>query len=138
MATSGNDSQNAWERVAKKSKTSDIKQQGMATKCNMQYGTRMCILMTKKRFWVNTAPCSYDSIAYALGNLTWQRFWMKENYHNNKEFKIKRIVPSKIDMRSFWRLVSKCVSFLLRLFLYRKNMVSTKILPFSLSPKKQK
>ena len=45
-----------------------------------------------------------------LGNLTWQRFWTKENYDNNKEFKI-RIFPSKIYMCFLWSLVSKCFSF---------------------------
>ena len=60
-----------------------------------------------------------------LGNLTWQRFWMKKNYDNNKEFKITRIFHSKIYMCSVWSLVSTCFSFLLRLFLHRENMVST-------------
>ena len=60
-----------------------------------------------------------------LENLTCQRFWMKENYDNNKEFKITRFFPSKIYMCSLWSLVFKCFSFLLRLFSYRKSMVST-------------
>ena len=33
-----------------------------------------------------------------LGNLTWQRFWMKENYDKNEEFKITRIFLSKTGM----------------------------------------
>ena len=71
-----------------------------------------------------------------LGNVTWQRFWMKEHYNNNKEFKTARIFPSKINM-SLWSLVSNCFSFLLRLFLYCENMVSTTTLIFFLSPKKR-
>ena len=50
---------------------------------------------------------------------------MKENYDNNKEFKITRIFSSKIYMCFFLSPVPKCFSFLLCLFLYRKNMVST-------------
>ena len=71
-----------------------------------------------------------------LGKVTWQRFWMKEHYNNNKEFKTARIFPSKINM-SLWSLVSNCFSFLLRLFLYCENMVSTTTLIFFLSPKKR-
>ena len=48
---------------------------------------------------------------HILGNLIWQRFWMKENYENKKEFKIRRIFPSKIDMCSLCSLVSKYFLF---------------------------
>ena len=46
-----------------------------------------------------------------LGNLTWQRFWMKENYDNNKEIKITRFFPSKIYMCSLSSLVPSLVLF---------------------------
>ena len=50
---------------------------------------------------------------------------MKENYDNNKEFKITIIFPSKIYMCFLLSLVSKYFTFPLSLFTYRKNMVST-------------
>ena len=55
--------------------------------------------------------------------------WPGRDYDNNKEFKMTRIFPPKIYMCFVWSLVSKCFSFLLRLFLYRKSMVSTNTLP---------
>ena len=75
---------------------------------------------------------------FFLANLTWQRFWTKENYENNDKFKIRRVFPSKVYMCSLLSLVSMSFTFLLCLFLYLKNMISINTLPFFLSLKKQK
>ena len=60
---------------------------------------------------------------------------MNENYGNNKELKIARIFPSKIYMCSLLSLISIYFTFVLLLFLYRKNMVSADTLQLFLVPK---
>ena len=64
----------------------------------------------------------------SLGNLTWQRFWMKENYDSNKEIKITRFFPSKIYMCSLSSLIP---SLLLFVFIPQKHGFYTP--PFFLS-----
>ena len=88
-------------------------------------------------FQVGRFPVPNRFLSHFL-DFPWQRFWTKENYDNNDEFKIRRVFPSKVYMCSLLSLVSISFTFLLRLFLYRKNMISINTLPFFLSLKKQK